>query len=82
MITSPDIVIPVSYDGCPKNKTFRNCPLRRDYIGKGKSVFAYSEGTLYLTREKQNSWEEIRADIEQMYEICTKCQAEAKQKTK
>lgn len=81
MITSPNIVIPVSYDGCPKN-SFLECPLRREYIGKGKSVFAYSEGSLYLTREKQNSWEEIRADIEQMYEICTKCQSEANQKTK
>jgi len=78
VLTSLDVVIPITYNGCPGNIDAKSCPLRK-HVADGKTVFYHEEDKLLLTQQNQSSWDEIRADIEQMYEICTKCQTEAKQ---
>ena len=80
-ITGLDVVIPITYDACPKSMTLSTCPLR-NYVAKGKSIFYREDDKLLLTQSNTSSWEEVRSNIEQMYEICTKCQIENKQKTK
>ena len=82
-ISGFSVVIPITYNGCPQNNTFSTCALRK-YLAKNKTVFAISleDDSLYLPQSSQNSWEEIRSDIEQMYEICTTCQMKNVQKTK
>jgi len=80
-ISGFSVVIPITYDGCPQNQTTDTCPLRK-HIAKNKTVFTVDEDTLYLPQTSKNSWEEIRSDIEQMYDICTQCQHKNCQKTR
>ena len=80
-ISGFSVVIPVTYRGCPENQTHDTCPLR-NYIAKTKTAFNPTEDILYLPETSKNSWEQIRSDIEQMYEICTTCQKQNQQKTK
>lgn len=80
-ITGFSVIIPITYESCPKNMTFSTCPLRK-YIADGKCIFYRQEDNLLLTQQNKRSWEEVRANIEQMYEICTKCQMENIQKTR
>ena len=81
ILTGLDVVIPVTYNACPESMNADSCPLRK-HVASGKTVFYQDEDKLLLTQSNKSSWEEIRANIEQMYEICTKCQMENKQKTK
>ena len=80
-ISGFSVVIPITYQGCPENNTHNTCALRK-YICANKTVFSVTDDTLYLPESSKNSWEEIRSDIEQMYEICTACQLKNAQKTK
>ena len=80
-ISGFSVVMPITYNGCPENNTFNTCALRK-YLKKNKTVFTVDEDKLYLPESNQCSWEEIRSDIEQLYEICTTCQMKNCQKTK
>ena len=80
-ISGFSVVIPVTYKGCPENKTHKTCDLRK-YLASNQTVFTVDEDNLYLPESSQSSWEEIRSDIEQLYSICTECQQKNCQKTK
>ena len=81
ILTGLDVVIPITYNGCPQNMNAESCPLRK-HVADGKTIFYPDEDKLILKKSNKSSWEEVRSNIEQMYEICTKCQMENKQKTK
>lgn len=81
MITSLDVEIPITYNGCPRGISFATCPLRK-YVAENKTVFTRVEDTLYLPESSKNSWDGIISDIKQMREICAQCQMANKQKTK
>lgn len=80
-ISGFSVIMPITYNGCPENKTHKTCDLRK-HLTSNKTVFVVDEDNLYLPESSQNSWEEIRSDIEQMYEICTTCQMKNCRKTK
>ncbi len=78
-ITGLDVVIPITYNGCPKNMTMETCPLRK-HVANGKTVFYQDEDKLILDKSHKKSWEEIGSDYERMHEICTECQTQQKTK--
>lgn len=80
-ISGFSVEMPITYQGCPQNITFSTCALRK-HLAENKTIFTVDEDKLYLPESSQNSWEEIRADIEQLYAICTSCQLKNCQKTK
>ena len=81
ILTGLDVVIPVTNDVCPDNMDVRTCPLRK-HVNSNKTIFYRDEDKLILDKSNNASWEEVRSNIEQMYEICTQCQIKNNQKTK
>jgi len=76
-----DIKIPAFIQYCPVGQSAATCELRKQFYGPThRGVYEISSDQNLLPDNVD--WKKCRADIDKMYKICAKCQAEHKQNTK
>lgn len=76
-ITSFNVIMPISYSGCPQNMTIKDCPLR-EYIKTENPVFVQVSDYLYLQQRDANDFKRIQADFKRMKSICAHCKEKNK----
>lgn len=76
MITSFNVMIPVTYEACSRHMTEVTCPLRKHLNQFHDTIFARFEDVLYVN--KSTDWNEIRDHIAKLSAICINCQNKQK----